>query len=82
MEEVFYRFPDGTAANIAARACMEATNEMPSVTRYLYLKIEIEEGRDLRIPRKAAEKLLKKFGGEMYGMLVKGAAYERAEQSH
>ena len=74
MEEVFYRFPDGMAANIAARACMEATGETPTVTRYLFLKIEIEEGRDVLIPRKAAEKLMRTYGGNMCNIPAKGAA--------
>ena len=72
MDKVFYMFPEAMRAGQAARACMEATGETPTVTRYLFLKIEIEEGRDVLIPRKAAEMLMRTYGGAIYEMPATG----------
>ena len=73
MRKVFYMFPEGMPANMAARAYMEAEGRTDSTRHYLMLKYEIEQSREVFIPRPMAVKLMKKFGGEMHEMPAAGA---------
>lgn len=71
MDKVCYQFPEHVPANIAARAYVEAEGAADSVQHYLDVKAALKEsGGDVHIPRRMAEKLIKKFGGDIYGGVV------------
>ena len=55
-------------ANIAARAYVEEEGTEGDMGHYLNVKRALEEsGGDVHIPRKMAERLMKRFGGDIYG---------------
>lgn len=73
MRKVFYMFPEGMTAGAAARAYMEAEGKMDSTRYFLNLKYEIEQSREVFIPRSMAETLKRKHGGAIYEMPAAGA---------
>lgn len=68
MDKVCYQFPEHVPANIAARAYVEEEGRGSDMRHYLNVKAALEEGGgDVYIPRKMAERLMKRFGGDIYG---------------
>ena len=68
MDKVNYQFPEHVPANIAARAYVEEEGTDGNMQHYLNVKATLEEsGGDVYIPRKMAERLMKRFGGDIYG---------------
>lgn len=66
--KVSYQFPEHVPANIAARAYVEEEGTEGDMRHYLNVKRALEEsGGDVHIPRKMAERLMKRFGGDIYG---------------
>lgn len=68
MDKVNYQFPEHVPANIAACAYVEEEGTDGNMQHYLNVKEALEEGGgDVYIPRKMAERLMKRFGGDIYG---------------
>lgn len=66
MRKVFYMFPEGMTAGAAARAYMEAEGKMDSTRHFLNLKYEIEQSREVFIPRLMADHLMRQHGGAIF----------------
>lgn len=65
----WYIFPEGMTAKKAARAYMEAAGEAFTITRWLHLKLVIEENPEIGTTLEIARKLQHKYGGEVYERL-------------